>query len=72
MGLAAACPNAAVAADTACDVYAAPPLLGGKDSNPGTATKPVATIPKLVSIVPAGTSDSNRGVACVHVGTYDF
>ncbi len=61
----------ASAADSNCDVYAAPAPVGN-DSNPGTATAPVATIQRLLAIVPAGTSDADRGVACVHAGTYDF
>jgi len=60
------------ATDAGCDVWAAPPEHGGDNSNPGTEQAPVATIRKLLAIVPRGHDEGSRGVACVRKGTYDF
>ena len=63
----------AVADDAACDVFAAPASLGGDNANTGTRVdEPVATIRKLLAIVPRGKGEGKRGVACVRRGTYDF
>ena len=59
--------------DPACDVFAAPAALGGDDDNAGTSVQaPVTTISRLLAIVPGGSGEESRGVACVRGGTYDF
>ena len=61
------------AVDSACDVFAAPAALGGDDDNTGTSAQaPVTTISRLLEIVPGGSGEDSRGVACLRGGTYDF
>jgi hypothetical protein len=61
------------AADSGCDVFAAPAERGGDNSNSGQSVDtPVRTIRRLLAIMPRGRGESDRGVACVRGGTYDF
>ncbi len=72
-GVLAVSAQQATATDPGCDVFAAPPSLGGDNSNSGKSLQtPVATIRKLLAIVPRGRGEEARGVACVRRGTYDF